>query len=479
MKFQPKFDKILTKEYLVEEYIEKKLTPKEIANNINTTKSTIYKYLKKHNIKQRKRNGGIDIEQKFNKLTTIKVLGQRPGGKTYIWLCKCDCGNKNLVKADTTQLKSGAIKSCGCEKKIRKTRNNENYFKYKDILTKEFIIEEYIKKNKKCEEIAKEIGCSITTLFNYIKIYKINIKKNENKRPKKGDIFNNLVVEGFSHTKNGRLYYKTKCLCGNQKIIITSMNNLKYGNIKSCGCMNKGYNSPLWKGYKEISGEHWKRIKNGAISRNYSFDINIEDIWEKFESQNRKCALSGINLHFNKKHTTASLDRIDNNKGYDINNVWWIHKDINMIKNNYTLEKFLHICKLVSNPLPIIKSCVCIEDIYHCFWKKIIQSAKDRNIIFNITINDGIELYKKQNGLCAITNQILIFPKNNQDFRNRKKFNASLDRIDSKLGYTKDNIQWTDTDINMCRMNYDLNYFKYLCKLITNNYIKNIKNEIL
>ena len=56
--------------------------------------------------------------QKFNRLTILKYLGESK------WLCKCDCGNEKIVQ--TSSLKSGKTKSCGCYnlEKAKKPLNN-------------------------------------------------------------------------------------------------------------------------------------------------------------------------------------------------------------------------------------------------------------------------------------------------------------------------------------------------------------------
>lgn len=51
--------------------------------------------------------------QKFNHLTVIAPALSR-NGKTY-WLCKCDCGNEKEIQ--TSHLKNGSIKTCGCNMK--------------------------------------------------------------------------------------------------------------------------------------------------------------------------------------------------------------------------------------------------------------------------------------------------------------------------------------------------------------------------
>ena len=88
-----------------------------------------------------------------------------------------------------------------------------------------------------------------------------------------------------------------------------------------------------------------------AKYRNISFDITIEEAWQKFLEQNRKCALTGDELVFytrRKKDAniqTASLDRIDNTKGYTKNNCYWLHKSINRLKSDFTVEELLNLAR--------------------------------------------------------------------------------------------------------------------------------------
>ena len=66
---------------------------------------------------------------------------------------------------------------------------------------------------------------------------------------------------------------------------------------------------------------------------------------KKTLKQNKKCALSGIDLIFEANHGkiegNISLDRIDSQKGYTINNVQWVHKDINFMKQDFAENYFL------------------------------------------------------------------------------------------------------------------------------------------
>ena len=82
-----------------------------------------------------------------------------------------------------------------------------------------------------------------------------------------------------------------------------------------------------------------------------------EELEELFDKQNGKCALSKIPLTFAVKHkdkneTTASLDRINNYGNYTIDNVQWVHKDINRMKWAYDLNYFISLCREVAKANP-------------------------------------------------------------------------------------------------------------------------------
>lgn len=118
---------------------------------------------------------------------------------------------------------------------------------------------------------------------------------------------------------------------------------------------HQGKLSKSWTGFGEISKDHWSSIKRHALNRNIQFDLSIEYAWKLFLKQNHKCALTGWSL---KMHTpgrdqknatwTASLDRIDNNKGYVEGNVEWVHNDVNLMKRHHTTQRFYELCHAVA-----------------------------------------------------------------------------------------------------------------------------------
>lgn len=150
-----------------------------------------------------------------------------------------------------------------------------------------------------------------------------------------------------------------KCICDCGQYCITTTKKLNSGNKKSCGCLYKdtrvitgiGKKSIRWLGYEEMSGKFLNIIKNGARNRNLEFLITPEYLWNLYIKQNKKCSLSGLPIYFNSnnlKLQTASLDRIDNNKGYIEGNVQWLNRDVNWMKGKFDQKYFTDICKSIT-----------------------------------------------------------------------------------------------------------------------------------
>lgn len=158
--------------------------------------------------------------------------------------------------------------------------------------------------------------------------------------------------------RNKKSYWECECICGTIKILCYNSVAKKDRN-PSCGCKRyiTGKENFGWKGYEEISGEYWYRIVERSATRGNEY-LSIEDAWEIFTNQNRKCALSKVEIHFGKgpfvkkgrrsELQTASLDRIDSSIGYIKSNVQWVHKTVNLMKNALTQDEFITWCTLIA-----------------------------------------------------------------------------------------------------------------------------------
>lgn len=237
----------------------------------------------------KKYKGDNLVGQKFGQLTAIS---KHKFNKWYKWKCICDCGGIKYCYGDA--LKKGKETTCGCDKKT----------------TKNFI----------------------GTKFNHL-----------------------TVTEQLPNEKNHRAWL-CRCDCGNTIKVIT--NTIITRKINSCGCLRyqTGKKSKCWKGYGDISSTFWALIKRSAKVRNIEFDITIEEAWNVFTKQCGKCALTGISLSFressrheSKDHATASLDRIDSDKDYTIDNVQWVHKDINKMKYDFDQDYFIKMAIMIAD----------------------------------------------------------------------------------------------------------------------------------
>lgn len=188
---------------------------------------------------------------------------------------------------------------------------------------------------------------------------------------KKGMIYNNLKAIEHSFIRNKVTYWKFTCLYCNKEHT-AALQDVRRGKTKSCGCQkNKGEKNGQWKGHLEISGSTFSHYKYNADLRNIPFEVTLEDLWEIYIKQDKKCPYTGIDLVLENKTTisrvppNASLDRIDSKVGYKIGNIQWVYKPINVFKGGKKHEEFISLCKMITD-YQVTKNKIIIE---HCPYK--------------------------------------------------------------------------------------------------------------
>lgn len=171
--------------------------------------------------------------------------------------------------------------------------------------------------------------------------------------------FGKLTALEYDHTKvekdgTARGVWRCVCECGNETYVVAY--DIKSGHINSCGCTYKRRQSdhPNWKGFGEISAHWWQQFIRQPFRRKKKKDINItiEDAWKKFLDQDRLCRFTGMELTWSgrdRAKQTASIDRIDSNGNYDNDNIQYVHKQINIMKNSLSDEEFIRWCCLVAD----------------------------------------------------------------------------------------------------------------------------------
>ena len=94
------------------------------------------------------------------------------------------------------------------------------------------------------------------------------------------------------------------------------------------------------------------------------------------------------------------------------------------------------------------------------------ERASKKNIPCTITKEFIMELWNKQNGLCAISK----IPMTYELDQGRIYSNISIDQINQGKGYTEDNVQLVCMAVNQLKSDWDMDTVNYICKMIVNNY---------
>lgn len=99
--------------------------------------------------------------------------------------------------------------------------------------------------------------------------------------------------------------------------------------------------------------------------------------------------------------------------------------------------------------------------------KNRLKRGRGRVLDCTITLDNIWEKYLEQNKLCALTGEVVYFPKTSEDYE-KSEYTASVDRIDSDQGYTQENIQVVHKDLN--RMKWDLSQDQFIeyCRKVAN-----------
>lgn len=161
--------------------------------------------------------------------------------------------------------------------------------------------------------------------------------------------YGSLIVKERSNLNKKTGIWKCQCSCGAIKHIAGC--DLTNGLIIRCReCTLKINNASCWVG--ELPLHYWRRMLVSAKRRKILVNITPEEALSIFLKQDRKCALSGVNINFppytSKYHLgNASLDRKDSNIDYTIDNIQWIHKDLNRMKSDFNEKSFIDWCKKV------------------------------------------------------------------------------------------------------------------------------------
>lgn len=154
--------------------------------------------------------------------------------------------------------------------------------------------------------------------------------------------FGKLVI--IKRIKNTPYNYRTwmcQCDCGNTKSVVSSV--LIRGDTKSCGCLRHVPNK-LFKGILSLEHNLYLHYKNQAALRYIEFKLEFDDFVKIVEMRCKYCGGTNTHRHMTRRdnfYDVNGVDRLDNKKGYTVDNCVPCCKYCNYAKRDRSLDEFM------------------------------------------------------------------------------------------------------------------------------------------
>lgn len=157
------------------------------------------------------------------------------------------------------------------------------------------------------------------------------------------------VINGPQTSEHQCVVWECQCDCGNTRWIqgneLTNPN--KCFQCAKCAAKKRGAIQAERNGkVGELTLTRYTKLQRSAETRNISFNVSMEYLWNLFEYQNHTCAITGDYIP---SITEASLDRIDSNGNYEEGNVQWVTYQANVSKHTMSMNELYEFCKKVLN----------------------------------------------------------------------------------------------------------------------------------
>ncbi len=153
-------------------------------------------------------------------------------------------------------------------------------------------------------------------------------------RQLKGRRFGMLTVVDLAFTNKNGSYWNCLCDCGKTKVVMRR--NLIGKTKASCGCKGKS------KDFTTVINSIYNDYKHRAKKKNLEFTINRSIFETLIKSPCYYCGELDSNLKkdHGKEFKYNGLDRVDNKKGYNLDNVVTCCKICNIAKSTLNTKDF-------------------------------------------------------------------------------------------------------------------------------------------
>ena len=162
------------------------------------------------------------------------------------------------------------------------------------------------------------------------------------------------VIKEAGRNKDNNALWECQCDCGNT--VFVSGSSLRNGHTKSCGCQRIDSARVKWTMPGETSFKSLYGIykRGSAERRNLEFTLTIDQFREIIAQNCFYCGCPPSNSHYrtrgNGAYSYNGIDRVDNNKGYILENVVPCCKRCNYMKREMGQEDFInHVVSIYNN----------------------------------------------------------------------------------------------------------------------------------
>ncbi len=149
---------------------------------------------------------------------------------------------------------------------------------------------------------------------------------------------------------------ENKFICPACGLSFTPINgNQRYCSRKCCLAKNEKDRNTKEQGV--LGKQRLRKLCNNLRYRDKNSTVTTEDLLSLFEKQKGLCALTGFPLTFNsgtlsKVTTNMSVDRIDQHKGYRIDNIRLVCDQANRMRSILSDEELKQWCHAILQHLP-------------------------------------------------------------------------------------------------------------------------------
>ena len=165
-----------------------------------------------------------------------------------------------------------------------------------------------------------------------------------------GDKYKHWTVIGGPKTNEYNcLVWECQCDCGTIRWMPGNELTNPNMSIQCIKCAAKERGEKQAKKKKKIGDlklTRYTKLQRSAEKRGIEFNVTMQELWDLYEKQSGKCAITGDSLP---NIEEASLDRIDSNKGYYVGNIQWTTYQANVSKHLMSMNELYTFCKKVLN----------------------------------------------------------------------------------------------------------------------------------